>query len=365
MKRTAIFIALSITVTTFSFAQIKEKYKIEKTGNITYVHNFAPQDDRPSVSLEFDRQIGTLDGDDEHYLLHDVQDIEMDSEGNLYIVERGNKRVQKFSKDGEYLKTIGREGQGPGEYEHPVTIGFDSEGNIFIGDIVRKMHIFDSDGNFLKIRRLSYKLQEFGSYFVLPDGRIVGTVFHWNPSQVSFDYAIFGKDPDSEVITLGKPVLDTETQGRNNLGGLFNFGTCEIDNLGRILKNHYCLNRISIIDPNNGRQIIVDRALGFNVKNNENGLTQVSNGFIGSDSKNRIWVDVFVKRYISDMNTHKWNPNNDNWLEENVYQVFDSEGIWLCNLPKPENAQKRFLVSGDRLFGINDDCIYVYKIIEN
>ena len=42
-----------------------------------------------------------------------------DKDGNIYILDTGNTRIQKFGPDGEYLATIGRKGQGPGEFIMP------------------------------------------------------------------------------------------------------------------------------------------------------------------------------------------------------------------------------------------------------
>jgi|Deesub1362B_J571_1020462.scaffolds.fasta_scaffold00181_50 sugar lactone lactonase YvrE len=73
----------------------------------------------------------------------------VDSAGNIYIVDSGNERIQKFDKNGKYIKTIGRKGQGPGEFDSPTSIFIDVEDNIYIKD-GREIEIFDKNGNFIK-----------------------------------------------------------------------------------------------------------------------------------------------------------------------------------------------------------------------
>jgi sugar lactone lactonase YvrE len=62
----------------------------------------------------------------------------------------GNARVMKFDKNGKYLKTWGKKGMGPGEFDVLHTIAFDSRGRLFVGDRQNnRIQIFDQDGRFI------------------------------------------------------------------------------------------------------------------------------------------------------------------------------------------------------------------------
>jgi DNA-binding beta-propeller fold protein YncE len=64
---------------------------------------------------------------------------------------RGNARVVKFSKDGTFLKQWGGHGSGPGQFEVPHALAFDSKGRLFVGDRANnRIQIFDQEGNFLE-----------------------------------------------------------------------------------------------------------------------------------------------------------------------------------------------------------------------
>ncbi len=54
--------------------------------------------------------------DDEDTLFGVITDIITDDEGNFYMLDSQLLEVQVYSPDGEYLRTIGREGEGPGEF---------------------------------------------------------------------------------------------------------------------------------------------------------------------------------------------------------------------------------------------------------
>lgn len=68
--------------------------------------------DSPDVS------IGAVGGD-ERYLLHNVSDATLQSDGSIVVLNCGAADVRYFDADGEHIRTIGRRGDGPGEYQIP------------------------------------------------------------------------------------------------------------------------------------------------------------------------------------------------------------------------------------------------------
>jgi DNA-binding beta-propeller fold protein YncE len=62
----------------------------------------------------------------------------------------GNARIVKFDKNGKFIKTWGKKGMGPGEFDVPHTLAFDSRGRLFVGDRQNnRIQIFDQDGKFI------------------------------------------------------------------------------------------------------------------------------------------------------------------------------------------------------------------------
>ena len=56
----------------------------------------------------------------------------------------------KFSKDGKFIKTWGKRGSAPGEFDTPHGLAFDSRGRLFVADRGNnRIQIFDQDGKFL------------------------------------------------------------------------------------------------------------------------------------------------------------------------------------------------------------------------
>ena len=85
-------------------------------------------------------------------LFNQPTDVAFDSSGNIFVTDGyGNSRVVKFDKNGKFIKTWGRKGNGPGEFNLPHSIAFDSKDLMYVADRENnRIKIFDADGNFIK-----------------------------------------------------------------------------------------------------------------------------------------------------------------------------------------------------------------------
>lgn len=55
-------------------------------------------------------------------------------DGNVYVTDTGNKRVQVFDANGRFLRAIGGEGSAPGQFREPVGLAIDGQGNLYVAD---------------------------------------------------------------------------------------------------------------------------------------------------------------------------------------------------------------------------------------
>lgn len=60
--------------------------------------------------------------------------IAIDGQGNVYVSDTGNKRIEKFTADGVFVASIGGPGSGAGFFNEPVGLAFDQGGNLFVAD---------------------------------------------------------------------------------------------------------------------------------------------------------------------------------------------------------------------------------------
>ncbi|GAB4526317.1 MAG: TIGR03663 family protein [Anaerolineae bacterium] len=62
------------------------------------------------------------------------RDLALDAQGNLYVADTGNKRIQVFTPEGEYLDQWGGGGLIPGRFEEPTGIAIGPDGSIYVAD---------------------------------------------------------------------------------------------------------------------------------------------------------------------------------------------------------------------------------------
>jgi len=78
-------------------------------------------------------------------------DVTWDRAGNIYVADGigSNNRIAKFDKDEHYLKTIGQTGSGPAQFNKIHGLVSDAQGNLYVADAGnRRIQVLDSDGNF-------------------------------------------------------------------------------------------------------------------------------------------------------------------------------------------------------------------------
>ncbi len=106
------------------------KGKVETVDGVKIVKNPAtPMEDAKTVDMEMLWELGG-DTDDEDQFFGIIADIEIDDQGNVYLLDSQLSEIKIFSDDGEYLRSIGREGEGPGEFRRAGALFFTADGNI-------------------------------------------------------------------------------------------------------------------------------------------------------------------------------------------------------------------------------------------
>jgi len=106
--------------------------------------------------------------------------IAIDTAGNVWVTDTGNKRVLKFDSDGNSLAQYGSSGNGPGQFDEPIGIAIAPSGEILVADTWnQRIQRFSPDFQYLG----EIPVESWGSHnvtdkpylAVLSDGRIVTT----------------------------------------------------------------------------------------------------------------------------------------------------------------------------------------------
>ena len=82
-------------------------------------------------------------------------DVIVGPNGDIFVADGhggdSNARIVKFSKDGKFIKSWGKKGIAPGEFDTPHGLAFDSKGRLFVADRNNnRIQIFDQEGSFIE-----------------------------------------------------------------------------------------------------------------------------------------------------------------------------------------------------------------------
>ena len=103
---------------------------------------------RQTFTFEKVYEIG-ISVDDENYIFGSINDVEVDSWGNIYVLDGKMTRIVKFDRDGKFILRFGKKGQGPGEFGFPESMVLDSDRNIYVLSS-GKVLVFDENGKYLQ-----------------------------------------------------------------------------------------------------------------------------------------------------------------------------------------------------------------------
>lgn len=84
-------------------------------------------------------------------------DVAVDRDGNLYVADAANARIEKLAPDGRHLLTIGEPGRQNGQFTSPRSVAVDNQGRIYVGQgddfLIQR---FAPDGSYLDAFGQSY-----------------------------------------------------------------------------------------------------------------------------------------------------------------------------------------------------------------
>jgi hypothetical protein len=97
-----------------------------------------------------DLRIGTVDGTGPD-LFARVTAMELDGMGRIWVLEGQAREIRVFAPDGRHVRTVGREGGGPGELAEPVHLALGPDGSMWVTDPGNnRVSVFDTSGTYLE-----------------------------------------------------------------------------------------------------------------------------------------------------------------------------------------------------------------------
>jgi len=120
--------------------------------------------------------IGSITGE-EWETFGEVDRVAFDGEGNLYVLDRQNFRVVVVDPEGNLVREVGSEGDGPGELRFPLGFVVSPDGGIAVLDMGHQAFVvYDADGGFVGNARNEFQSGLLGGdIYYHPRGGAIGT----------------------------------------------------------------------------------------------------------------------------------------------------------------------------------------------
>ncbi|MCJ7582537.1 MAG: 6-bladed beta-propeller [Candidatus Aminicenantes bacterium] len=152
-KTISILFLIFFLIVSSSYSQQKTEWlgKIEYEDGVKVIKNsIKPIYSKYVLHLEEDLSIGEVAGKEE-YMFSRISGISVDREERIYVLDYSEANIKVFNKNGDYLKTIGRKGQGPWEMTSPFSICITKKNEIVVQDLNNhQISFFSLEGRYLK-----------------------------------------------------------------------------------------------------------------------------------------------------------------------------------------------------------------------
>ena len=180
---------LTAPIKTIQWMSTPTEIAINKRGELVVIEHSEACVSVFTASGEKIRSFGTRGSGKRQF--ENSNGVAVDSEGNIFVADTGNNRIQKFTEEGLFLREVdckpngiafnssngklyvsdldhyqvvilnsdltfssafGGEGKDKGKFECPGGIAFDSIGNVFVADVANsRIQVFTAEGKFLRI----------------------------------------------------------------------------------------------------------------------------------------------------------------------------------------------------------------------
>ncbi|MDH4218069.1 MAG: NHL repeat-containing protein [Candidatus Aminicenantes bacterium] len=398
---------LKLTVCTgimlFLVLTVSSHQKIETKEGIRLIHNEknGKWSNQPKVSLEYVKNIGDLESEDESVLFYMPSDIAVDDKGNVYVLDSGNHRIQKFDPKGHFLASFGRQGQGPGEFQYPQSIDIDAEGNLYVSDSGnQKIQIIKPEGSLAKEIKMT---EEAPGIIRVRSGQMI-----MGQGASVFSIGMGRMDQEEDLPKLIK-ILNMEAEVQKELCEQKNYKDVLVNRMGN--RYHFTVdkesniyvafayqNRIEKYSPEGSLLWVADRKLNYDVttpkaKGERTGsggrvsirmpeMNRVSSG-IAVEDRGRVWV-VTLKRQLREdeqvqsnvmismtggqrsMNFSVSGNTDERNTDAYLLEVYDPEGVLLGSI-ELDKFVDGIHIEKDRIFLLDQMRgmqYYEYKILE-
>jgi hypothetical protein len=308
------------------------KGSIETADGVQVVRNpKAPMYPQGALVLQEELTIGVAEGAEEYSFVR-LRGIAINEQGDIFALDQRKPRVDVFGSDGRHVRSIGRRGQGPGEFQTPFFIALAPAGEILVGEMGR-LSFFDRAGLFLRSQDNSVGPLAFIKY--LESGDAVGTRMVMEEEKPRYEVVLCGPDLKQKKVLAFSPMPDPSakfqlfasvvrwdiSRGREIVcaSGEGDYRLSVFDAGGRLVRTIIkAYDPVPVSDQDVDRQM---KRIGIQSRDEitvPRHLPPLS--WVYADEDGRFYVSTWQR---------------DPGAGVDVFNIFDPEGRYLCDYPIP------------------------------
>jgi len=157
MRRTVLFFSIFVLFFVFSCSKKPEsEATVEIIDGIKHVHNTGTPL-HPDRSVTFEEELSI--GGEEYDMLSRPMLYMVDKEGRIFISDFQDQSIKVFDVNGNFVQTIGRQGEGPGEFSSVGRMTFLPDGRLMVTDSgSNRLSLFDREGSYLESHHWTERL---------------------------------------------------------------------------------------------------------------------------------------------------------------------------------------------------------------
>jgi hypothetical protein len=330
------------------YAQSPEwKGKIEYENGVKVIKNpKEPLYGGDVFKLEEELTIGVAEGDDEYSFIR-LWYLAVDEDENIYAMDQGATQVKVYNTNGQFLRSIGRKGQGPGELDNPNMIFITNQDQLIVEDFIRNLTYYSLAGDFIKSTFTSSIFPV--AIGVFPNGQIIAITNEQNPDKHGKNVGLYNNDlglikmqahfpepkPDPGIIRIFQPKISwvITSDGELVLSFKENYEIHIFNEKGALIKKilkDYKPVKVTQEDIDKG---LGELAVGKKIEAPKNHPAIQS---ILADDQGRIIVKTYEK------------------VEEGLssYEVINSEGMYMGKISLGGNVQ---VIKNNKLYTVEED----------
>ena len=374
-------ILLAVTVTAIilsSCVKSPDEYRKEEVRGVTvHINPEIPSDPSAELDLRFLFSIKSENQTDTAAYFKNPVSLTEGRDGSLYVLDVTAMNVKKFDRDGNFVRTIGRPGQGPGELFYPTFLYINNDTLNVMSSGAGRLSKYSLDGNHLYDKTINQNVQLQMTKVSRDNKRIASYAVRQIQKEgdmPDLDFGIGIISPDD--LSISHSVTSRVISIQDMMSGKIDFNDLVApfvpgNDLLYISENSDSHYRIYGYDYDGNRKVEIRKAFQNIRYNEEEKAAYIEEMKRMSRGVQDIRVGNF-KKAIGSMHTDKYGrllviPNVDrNIDEEGVYVDIFKDGKFLnradYNIRDKENIGLLSLMRGQEFF--SGDRMYVLNMEE-